>query len=1244
MLGRIMLGLGGLIVVALFAALLVPFFVDWSSFRVAFEDQASRMLGKKVSVHGSVDARILPFPSVTLHDVRVGQDVDGQPLVQVAQFSMDMELAPFLSGEARIFDMRIDQPKVKIRILKDGTLEWLRGSKASLDARRVVLEDVHIKDGSFEIIDEQSGQKRFATSVSANFSAGSLQGPWRGEGNAIFDGYEAKFSLTSGEANGTTREMPLRLRLLPDAQPVELNLDGVLTTAENKPAYNGKFNLTFLQEEDESEPVKAPPPGPRVSGEFQLTSDRARIPQYRVDVGPTDNPYTVTGEATLDTGLKPEFLLTADGQQIDVNRLSEGGGAQGKTGRDPAASAQRRINAFIRMAASIPIPQVPGRASLKLPAIVINDTTIRDIRLDVRPAGRGWTVDNVVATLPGRTQLEGKGVLNLRDRTSFVGDMLVASSQPSGLADWLSGRVDPAIRQLRSAGFSAKVNLTPELQRFENLELAIGAATLKGRLERQSQSGQMPNLSMALAGNEIDIDAMRALASLVTGDDAGQDILDHRIAATLKADRFTAFGVAATGVDTAFTVAQGVLSLERLNVGNIEGAKIAAKGRVEGSLLSYGGSGTVSFKSADPSRFLTMLRDRLPRHPLFDRLAANGGWYANTDLAADISVGGGGLGGAEIKLKGTANGSAVNADLTLPGIFDLTGGNDMTLTASLANNDPTVLFGQAGLSPLPFDGDGAGRLSLSVRQPNDGPAATELSFETPKTALKLAGNIGIQSDDFGNGRAHLSLKSADIEPYLLISGIGLPDFGSGLATNLDADLTLDAQALRVTGLKADLAGNRVSGELSMDRQAAGAPVTGRIDADSLDLAWLGGAVYGPLVDAASGGFSKKPFEKPMFAAADVSLALGIGTFNADALGLVSDFKGKLTQKGGVLTIDDGSGNWRGGTLSGRLMMSNGEGTGIVQLKLAAKDADLSSIVWKPKGEAVATGRVGFDATVEATGKNLQDMLHGLSGSGEMRIAGLSVGGLNAAALPAIMAGADKLQGEITADRVRPIVTSLVPEGRVDLGAVTIPVTISGGEARVQNVSVNAGTTKISGEGEFNPIDNRMSAVLGLTFDPGDEAVSGGDPTVRLNFSGPIAAPRQEIDVSAISNFLSQRAFEQQRRRVETLQASVLEKQRLRREVALYNFRAVERQTAMDRAAAEEKARHAAEEAERVRIDAQRAAAQRAGRSTEQPRPAGGGQQAAPPPFTVSPTDDLFRQPPSQDAGPSANPSLPGVGQ
>ena len=339
MLGRILLTFGGVLVVALFAALLAPFFVDWSAFRVEFEQRASRILGKKVTVHGEVEVSLLPFPSVTLNDVRVGQEEDGRPQITSERFSMDMELAPFLSGEARIFDMRIERPRARIRILPDGTLDWMRGSSGDIPLRTVVIEDVHITGGTVELIDEQSGHTRRLTGLNADLSAGSLAGPWRGEGYGSLDGEEAAFSLSTGEADRTAHSVPLRLRLLPDAAPVALTLDGNLALSEDRPGFTGRFALDSLEEEDETEPVHAPTPGPRLKGDFELTNERIRIPQYRLEVGALDDPYVVTGEATLDTGKQPDFLLTAEGQQIDVNRL--GSGERAKTGRDAAATAHR---------------------------------------------------------------------------------------------------------------------------------------------------------------------------------------------------------------------------------------------------------------------------------------------------------------------------------------------------------------------------------------------------------------------------------------------------------------------------------------------------------------------------------------------------------------------------------------------------------------------------------------------------------------------------------------------------------------------------------------------------------------------------------------------------------------------------------------------------------------------------------------------------------------------------------------
>ncbi|MGE7368261.1 AsmA family protein [Neorhizobium sp. NPDC001467] len=1230
-----MLFLGGLVVLALFTALLAPFFLDWSSFRTEFETQASRILGKKVTVHGNVDARILPFPSVTMHDVRIGRDTDGTPQVQADEFSMDMELAPFLSGEARIFDMRIVRPKARIRVLADGTLDWTRGGRADIPARNVVLEDVHITDAAIEFIDEQTGRIRHLTALDADMAAASLAGPWRADGTANLDGYDARFNLSSGEPDAAAGSVPLRLRLWPDLQPIELQLDGALAVKDGRAGYQGGFNLVTLTEETEEEPVTPPPPGPRVRGRFELTNDRIRIPEYRLELGAADNPYVTTGEATLDTGEKPEFLLTGDGQQIDVNRLTQEE-TGGKTARNPAVSANRRLNALIRMAAAIPIPQVPGKVSLSLPAIVLNDTTMRDIHLDLRPANEGWAVDKVVATLPGRTRVEASGSLRLVDNAGFAGDMLLASNQPSGLADWLSGKVDPAIRRLSSAGFSAKVDLTPARQRFQDLELAIGNATLTGSIERQSMPEQTPGLMVDLSGNEIDIDAMRALGSLLTGDDAGRDVLDHRLDGRLRADRLTAFGMTANAVETAFTFANGALSLDELTVGDLAGAQIAASGRFEGSLLSYTGGGTVSLKSGDPSALFALMRDSLPRNPALTRLAESGGWYAETELRADLTLGGN-VNGVAAKVAGSSNGSRIAADIRLPELFDLTGTDDFDVSAVVENASAAVLFGQAGLDPLPFDVEGDGRLTLHASGSGDKPVAIDLGYGAGGTTLSAKGEVSLSSQTFGNGNVALFAESPDLEPYLLMLGTGMPRFGAGLPARLSADMRVSPETVTLAGLRGTLSGNAVEGEISIDRMNPELPATGKISVDTLDLPWLAEAIYGPVTDPETGALTTRDFSAPIFGGSDVTLDLKAANLRSDVTAPVTDFSARLVHRGGSLTLEDAAGTWNGGRLAGRLMMSNGQGVGIFQTRLSVAGADLAPLMWlSGRGTPVATGGLGFDLVAEATAKSVADLLRSASGSGQVQLKGLTIDGLNPSMFSPLLEKADGITGEVTEARVEPLVEQLVHAGKSPVGDVTVPFTMSNGEARAQNITAGDGPARFSGALRLNFPDNTMAGDIAISFDAGDEALAGGDAALRLVYAGAIDAPTQTVDVGDMANFLSLRAFEKERRRVETLQASVLEKQRLRREAALYSFRENERRIAHQKAEAEERARleeeaRLAAEQEQRRLAEERAAAERRRAEEAQPR------------LTVPPTGDAIGAPPA-DFNTLDFQNLPGVQQ
>ena len=368
MLSRILVFVGGLLVVALFAALIAPLFIDWTDFRKDFEREASRIMGKPVVVHGSVDARLMPFPSVTLNDVRVGQSESGEPLIQVEHFSMDAELAPFLSGEALIFDMRLEQPKAKVRLLPDGTLDWVRGTQGGNSGkdRRPRKRCGHRRRDRIHRRADRAGPGGSPGSK-PNFGP-SLAGPWKMEGDAALDGERAASPSPAARPDdeaGTLAharaadagQAPVRrgTRRRAEDRRLQAELPGQVH-ADRKQARRGAAGA------DQSGAL-------RVTGGFELTNERIRVPEYRLEIGPKDDPYLVTGEATLDTGKEQEFLL-----RPTASRSTSAASAITARRARPAATRRFRcasgLTAMMAIAAGIPIPQVPGRASLKLPAIV----------------------------------------------------------------------------------------------------------------------------------------------------------------------------------------------------------------------------------------------------------------------------------------------------------------------------------------------------------------------------------------------------------------------------------------------------------------------------------------------------------------------------------------------------------------------------------------------------------------------------------------------------------------------------------------------------------------------------------------------------------------------------------------------------------------------------------------------------------------------------------------------------------
>ncbi|MAU19824.1 MAG: hypothetical protein CMH13_04765 [Martelella sp.] len=1207
MLARILVIIGAFLVFVLCVALVAPYFIDWSSFRREFEVQASRVIGKKVEVLGDVNVRILPFPAITMHDVSVGRDAAGTPLATAESFSMDAELAPFLSGEMRIFKMQLEHPVFNLSLDEDGALSWTDTGESAIASRRVIFEDVEVRDGEIHLSDAASGRMRSLTDIDAMLSANAIEGPWRMEGTGVLDGRAGSFSILTGRPDPETRSVRVRLTAAPLQWPLLASMEGDVSLATGAPVYAGDFRLAVTADEEQDVPP------PRVAGKFELTNNSFAVPEYRLEVGTRVDPYVISGEGNFDTRPGGTFLLTANGQQFNVERLSDYD-TNLKKGRVAPPSARERLDVLIGFIKDVPIPQLPGKVTFRLPALVSGDTTIRSIVLDASPDGDGWRIENGSAILPGRTQVEASGRLAVGETTDFSGSLLVASRQPSGLSQWLTGKVSPEIRELDRAGFSADVILTPETQAFENLQIVAGDAVLDGTLSRQADGAATPTLDFDLSGNVIDLNALRALAGLMVGEDIDTGLSQHRIHATLRAGAVNAFDLTANVVDTDFTYQAGAVTIESLKIDDLSGAAITLSGQAQTMRDMPTGSARLTLSAGDITDFVAMLRQRAGDHPLLTMLGDGALWYNDTSLEADLTFGQDGTAAAAV-IQGSANGSRISGSWRMD---SLTGQGGMSGQLQASNPDAAVLFGQAGLMPLPIPAPAGAQVSLSVdRADAEGPAAIGFRAASGETRFSASGEASLAAGDFLNGRYSVSLESPDLEPYLAMNAFAVPGTAFGVPVSLKAALDIDDEAYTLSAIDGTLDGNGLAGRLSLARGGPVASLKGALALDRLDMAWLTEAIFGPDFTDSEGNLSDVPFDRAYFGTAEASVDLQAGAFDLGLAEPVTGMGGKLDFRGGGMALNGLSGRLMGGTLSGDMRLGNTDGNGYFQAQLNLADATLPDNLWQADGTPVVSGAFDLGLVVETTADTARGLKSQASGSGIVTLKSPTFNGLDLGFRDELLAWADAEGTEITNEAIEDKVRALLfGDGGFQAGDIAIPFAITDGTLQARNVLVDLPEASVYAAMEADLDTRDLDAALDVALKLGDEGEEGASAGFTIGFKGPLAAPDRTLDLTEIDNYLALRAVERERERVERLQADILEKQRLRREAALYQGREEarerQRQEEAERQRQEEEARRAAEAARNAEAGA-------AGEpSSDQSSPGGAGETAPDQPAEAAP--------------------------
>ncbi|MBZ9799546.1 AsmA family protein [Mesorhizobium sp. ES1-4] len=1175
MLARLFVIFGGLFVLVLCAALVVPYFVDWTGYRAEFEREASAILGRKVTVRGDATARLLPFPSVTFSNVAVAGGPGGQPAMTVETFSMDAELAPFLRGEVLIFDMRLVRPKATIDIAANGTVDWAMRPSSPFDPAQISIEKLTVTEGQIELRHAAGGRSHIFSEINSTISAKSLAGPWHMDGTLLLDGLRTTVAASTGKAE-PSGQLRLRVKADPDAYPLVIETDGNAGIVNGAAVYSGQFKISGADKNSaelrgtDGETVKVsagkPDPGFRLNGKFSLDHQKLGVDEFRFETGPLDNPYTADGKASVDLGLKPSFAIEANGAQVQLDEAVGGQAGEGLT-------LDQRIAGLEQALLDLPKPTIPGTVEVKLPAVVAGDTTVRDVHLSAEPVDDGWSVKSLAATLPGRTKLEadGKVMLNVQGHFGFTGSLLLAVAQPSGFAAWLSKDVDEAIRRLPAAGFKAKVDLSENHQSFSDLELILGKAKFSGRIDSSQPDDAKPSVLMRLEGGELDVDGLAAFASIFVSDKGANRFANSDLDFQIKAGPVSAGGFTADTVDTALRLRDGLLEIDRLSVGGLAGASISATGRIKDFPASPTGKLNASVVAVDLKPLIDVAARHYPDNAVLKGLAGRAAAYpdlfqdARVDLVASAADNGDGTTGLAVSGQGKAGGSAFSASLSGKGEVDKLADAPVTLTFNARNPDATALLALYGLPALPLGMLGEASTDIQAKGTFGGGLATSFSLAGNDFKAGFEGTVA-DTPQGPVAKGSVNLDASDIEPWLMTTGIGLPGMGAGMSTSLAAQADYGSGLLVLSGLSGAINEAAVSGDINLDVKQGGdgkdgvPHLAGALALDELDLDPMAVALFGDsafLVDKNGAGKNNKadragawpsaPFSQksslPFTADLDLTTAsLAAGPF---AAAYDAAFSLKLDQE--AIRVADLRAKFLGGALSGLFELKNNDGTGLLTGELKLTGADLPDVL----PDAGIGGSGDFSTTLSTSGKSVDAMVAALSGSGTATLKGLRIAGVNPDAFGAFLAKADAIGRDIDAAKTASFAPAIAADGSFAAGDAEVAFTIAGGTLRAPPISLENPAATLSADIMANLNTSTVSAKGAITYRPGDEALVGSEPAVNFTAEGPFGAVKRQFDSEPLAQFLTQRALEKEQQRVEAMQAALLEKQRLRREVRYY---------------------------------------------------------------------------------------------
>ncbi len=733
-----LLGLAIAIILALVAALVGPLLVDWGGYRTMFQVEATRLVGLDVRVAGAIDARLLPSPQLTLHDIEIGRS--GDEKIRARSLGIEFALGPLLRGEWRASELHLIGPQVRLGLDASGHVQ-APSVAIGFDPDALSIDRLGIEDATVMLADAGSGEHVTLGHVWFNGEARSLLGPFKGEGAATVGGDLYPFRLSTGRY-GDDGRLKLRLNVDPVARPLSAQLDGFVSIAGGAPDFDGTLSLARPVGLAAASGALSQPW--RLNGKMKATASSALMQDFEFQYGSQDKGFKLTGVADLRFGKQPRFKGVLSGGQIDLDRaLAEGDGSQLRPARAILKLTQLAGGAFR--------PSIPIQLGIGIDQATLGGDTVQNLRGDISTDANGWNLDRFEFRAPGYTQVHVSGHLAIDDdRVNFTGPAELKTNDPKALTAWLEGRAPPGQNDLQPMSLRGDLTLASDKIAVDRLTAEFDRKAISGNFAYVFAAGANPaRLDAALKAPDLDVDAaLRFGKALLAGADVERP---HDMTIAADIGHAAIAGLDARDVSARVKVGESGLQVDRFSVADLGGAAFSASGRLAtGS--SPNGSVDVDLNARDMTPVTALLARFAPKAA--EVLGRSAAAMAPAKLHARLTLDGAAP-AAQAKLSVDGNLGAVRLAFNSETAADLTSfkSGNAKVSAELNADDGKQLVAVLGLDRFVTVDSGSGAVTLG--------ASGSLNGELQVKATLKTG--GLEANVSGTAQPFADKRSADLQ-------------------------------------------------------------------------------------------------------------------------------------------------------------------------------------------------------------------------------------------------------------------------------------------------------------------------------------------------------------------------------------------------------------------------------------------------------------------------------------------------